>query len=712
MDRISIILYIIASIIFIYGIFVLKKDFKNKVNLFYSLLFFVTSIWTIFISLSISINNAKQSLLISKLLYLFGILTPIIFFFFTTNYTKRLTSKIVSFLLILPILPLTYLLFTNKIISDVIIYPNNHSLIFTTNAWIYFFLFFAYFILSYIILIIHYFKISGIEKKRTQFLLWGTLIPSIFVSIFDIILTLFKNFEFVWVGPFFILFFLASMVYSTARFQFMGVKLIVKKNLISLITILLITLIAVGAKIIISQKISIYSWQINILILLFSLLLLPFFQRLFIWIAKNILNLPIFDPEKIIDHLNKSQDVQLSAHSACVTTISSLMDIFDLPAAAILIYHENKNEYLTEYSRGLDFPTLEKIIDDNKNEINDLSKKQIDYYFYGIDKFSPSLHNELKKENINFLFPLVAKNKNIGLILLSTKKHQEFFDRDSSRIIKIICDQAAISLENAILYDKAQEFNAKLKLKVFDATKDLQEANSRLIKIDKSKSDFISIASHQLRTPLTIIKGFTSMLLEGSFGIVPGKQIEPLKMVYQANDRLIQLIENLLNISRIEAGKLQFKYTITQLEDIVNNVIEELRTNANLKGLKLIWSKPSSPLPPLNIDEEKIRQVIMNLIENALKYTNEGEVNVKLEKNDNQIEFSVIDSGLGIKPGDLSKLFQKFSRGTGNTALKEGTGLGLYVARQMIEIHKGKIWAESDGENMGSKFIFQLPINS
>jgi signal transduction histidine kinase len=229
--------------------------------------------------------------------------------------------------------------------------------------------------------------------------------------------------------------------------------------------------------------------------------------------------------------------------------------------------------------------------------------------------------------------------------------------------------------------------------------------------LDAAKSEFISIASHQLRTPLTVIKGYISMMLEGNFGVLTKPETESLEKVFSSNERLIQLVENLLNISRIESGRLQFDYKEVDLNKMVESVVEELSGNAKKKNLILEYKTPVKPLPAIKIDEEKIRQVVMNLIDNGIKYTKQGSVTIRLEQGEHKVKFSVADSGMGIKSGDIINLFKKFSRGTGTSLIHtEGTGLGLYVARMMIEAHHGKIWAESDGEGKGSRFCFELPV--
>jgi len=230
-------------------------------------------------------------------------------------------------------------------------------------------------------------------------------------------------------------------------------------------------------------------------------------------------------------------------------------------------------------------------------------------------------------------------------------------------------------------------------------------------KIDKAKSEFISIASHQLRTPLTAVKGYISMILEGTYGQLAEKQTRPLENVYQSNERLIRLVNDLLNLSRLDAGKIEFSPTLASLEEMVSSIVEELRINAEKKGLYMKMIKPSESLPKIMADQDKLRQVILNIVDNAIKYTKEGGITLELKKLDEREEVRVSDTGEGIDKEELNSLFQMFSRATAGTQLHaEGTGLGLYVARQFIEMHGGKIWAESKGKGKGSAFIIQLPI--
>ncbi len=241
---------------------------------------------------------------------------------------------------------------------------------------------------------------------------------------------------------------------------------------------------------------------------------------------------------------------------------------------------------------------------------------------------------------------------------------------------------------------------------------ELEKANIELKKLDVSKTEFISIASHQLRTPLTAIKGYLSMVNDGTYGKLPDIAKEKLKNVFESNERLIRLVNDLLNVSRIETGKMGLEKNEIKVEDFIQQITRDLSINAKKKKLYLKFTKPKEKLPKISVDESKLRQVFLNITDNAIKYTNKGGITIGAEKTkDNFILIEITDTGEGMGEQDLSKIFERFSRGNaGNWMHAEGAGLGLYIAKQFTEMHNGKIWAESEGEGKGSKFYIKLPI--
>ncbi|MEK7662473.1 MAG: ATP-binding protein [Patescibacteria group bacterium] len=242
--------------------------------------------------------------------------------------------------------------------------------------------------------------------------------------------------------------------------------------------------------------------------------------------------------------------------------------------------------------------------------------------------------------------------------------------------------------------------------------KDLEKANDRLRELDQQKSEFVSIASHQLRSPLTAIKGYSSMLLEGSFGSVPEKARGAVNRVLKSSEHLVTLVEDLLNISRIEQGRMEYTFTATDLGKMAKDIMEALMPNAEKNKLKLSFTTDESGPYTVVADQEKLRQVVLNLIDNSIKYTPKGFVKVHVGRDAGRktIVLSVADSGVGVTPELKDRLFEKFSRGDEKTKLHvNGTGLGLYVAREMLKAHKGNVWVESPGEGKGSTFFIELP---
>lgn len=236
------------------------------------------------------------------------------------------------------------------------------------------------------------------------------------------------------------------------------------------------------------------------------------------------------------------------------------------------------------------------------------------------------------------------------------------------------------------------------------------EIRKEIEKLSQAKTEFLSIASHQLRTPLSAIKGYLSMILEGIYGMVPERMRKPLENVYLSSERLIRLVNDLLAASRIEAGKVEMQFEEVNVVELIEQVIEEIKIKAEEKGLYLQFEKPKN-LPKIKVDKEKIRQVILNLIDNAIRYTKEGGVKVVAEIVKKNLRIAVKDTGEGLTKEEISRLFESFSRGSaGQKYWTEGTGLGLYIAKKLIELHKGKIWAESPGKGQGSTFYIELPI--
>lgn len=288
----------------------------------------------------------------------------------------------------------------------------------------------------------------------------------------------------------------------------------------------------------------------------------------------------------------------------------------------------------------------------------------------------------------------------IGVLVASTKKRKDELSEYDYVMIQNFVDGVGIALEHAMLYSDLKKTSEQLRL-----------ANIKLQQLDKLKDEFVSLASHELRTPMTIIKSYLWMMLEKEKAALSDKQKLYLDRAYSSTERLINLVNDMLNVSRIESGRLTLNIKPVDIIEPANTVYAEILQKAQELGINLVIERPES-LPKVLADKERIEQVLINLIGNSLKFTpKDGKITIALAPKDNTVIVSISDTGKGISKEDMPKLFQKFGM-IGNDYLRkqstQGTGLGLYLSKSIVELHEGKIWVESDGEGKGAKFSFTL----
>lgn len=249
----------------------------------------------------------------------------------------------------------------------------------------------------------------------------------------------------------------------------------------------------------------------------------------------------------------------------------------------------------------------------------------------------------------------------------------------------------------------------------------LESSNKQLQELDKQKTEFLTIAAHQLRTPVSIINNYVSMLQDGDYGLVPDPAKQVLSNIDQSNQWLVRLANEFLNIANLEQGQTKYHFIKNDVRSIVESVIAELIPKAKLGHARLEWVKPLDVLL-VECDEEKLRAVIFNFLDNAIKYgvpeniqASDGSlspITITATRDQEGIKLTVKDQGLGFGPDDKVKFFQKFSRGNNARSIHVNlsTGLGLYICRKFVEGHQGNIWAHSDGLGKGSEFGFWIPL--
>lgn len=298
--------------------------------------------------------------------------------------------------------------------------------------------------------------------------------------------------------------------------------------------------------------------------------------------------------------------------------------------------------------------------------------------------------------NASFVYPLIVRGEIIGAMVISIND-KDGLSQFKNELIPRLAGVIAIAIDNSLLYQE------------------IQDANFRLQEVDKLKDEFVSLASHELRTPMTVIKSYLWMMLDkNNAQSLSEKQKMYIERAYTSTQRLINLVNDMLNVSRIESGRFTLAMQSLDIAELIDTVYAEMLPKAQEQKINLEFARPLQALPKVQADPERVEQILINLLGNSLKFTPEnGTIRISIDYNPKaqQEIVSVTDNGKGISQEDMSKLFQKFSMVGTNYLIKQntqGTGLGLYLSKSIIELMGGKIWVESEGEGKGAKFSFTL----
>lgn len=313
----------------------------------------------------------------------------------------------------------------------------------------------------------------------------------------------------------------------------------------------------------------------------------------------------------------------------------------------------------------------------------------------------------LTSYQVRYVMPLNHADQRVGYLFIRTKHKLSTWQEN---IIDVSRHDIAHAVASALNTHRVHSRNSVLEQKVALATDVDSRSGDQVTELENARNEFVSMASHQLRTPLTSIKGYLSMVLEGDAGEITKEQRKLLSEAFLSSERMVRLISDFLNVSRIQTGKFQIDAKDTDITKIIRQEAKQLEVNAKARGLTIDLKLPETPVV-VSVDESKIRQVLMNFIDNAIYYSPEKTtITVELTETKQQLSVKVIDHGIGVPLAEQEKLFEKFFRASNARMQRpDGTGVGLYLAKEVIDGHNGKIIFESK-PGQGSTFGFSLPI--
>ncbi|MBU3933777.1 MAG: GAF domain-containing sensor histidine kinase [Candidatus Omnitrophica bacterium] len=400
-----------------------------------------------------------------------------------------------------------------------------------------------------------------------------------------------------------------------------------------------------------------------------------------------------FDAEKLFSQIDKTFISELGFDKGLIVLASKDTKELSLPVA--VGYPPEKQEKIKKFFSEKN--TVDKIRQPllaDKSLLLDAAKKELLQIF---DLSSLCL------------VPIISQEARLGLIMIGTDLPYARVTEGDLEILSILSGQIAGGVENAKLYEELWQSHQYLEQRVAQRTKELASANEKLKKIDKLKSEFVSAVSHELRTPLTSIKGYAAILMAGKLGVVPAPVKERLEKINKHSDSLTKLVNDLLDISRIEAGKVGMKLEKLNLKDVLSEVVDITAPQIKEKKIQFTIDIPEKA-PACMADKVQLGRVLTNLLGNAIKFTPEkGKISIKAREVEGLLQIDVRDSGIGIGEEELAKIFDEFYREDNAINQKiKGAGLGLSLVKHIVEAHKGKVWVSSK-LGCGATFCFTLP---
>ena len=553
-------------------------------------------------------------------------------------------------------------------------------------------------------------KSDSIRRKQVAIYMTGLLVSSIPGFVVDLLLPALGDYRYVWVGPVAIIFFLFAIMYSIVKYRLMDVKTAVARSVSYMLLLIALAVVyiisAYVISIVIFQRTLTIDSRVNFMNMILAILLAFLYQpikRFFNKLTDRVFYYGEYDADTFAREISKiltyTADLQLLTRRVGNYIASSLKAekvAFCIPEKGIYgrtgrrrlsVVEEDVRRIMDYYYKYCSFP--EVIL---ANQVKD-----------------PELKKLLDIHRTKIVIPLLHQNQETGILFLGEHKSLGYSSRDIE-MLESIAGELAVSIRNSLSMEEINELNKSLQRRIDEATKELRFSNRQLQRLDEAKNEFISMASHQLRTPLTSIKGYLDMMLEGDLGKISPTQRAVLREAFSSSERMVRLINDFLNVSRLQTGKFTIDKQSVDIAQILRDEVSLLKVVADQRSVEMVL-KVDKKIPSLAVDSEKIRQVMLNMIDNAIYYSNpHKKVVITLKSSGKMIEFSVKDSGIGVPKSEQANLFGKFFRGTNAKKRRpDGTGVGLFLAKKVILSHDGEMIFESE-EGKGSTFGFRLPV--
>ena len=576
--------------------------------------------------------------------------------------------------------------------------------------------FFLYAAIAAIVLFRNYVELryKKAEQRRFLIMILGMKIALLFGALFDLIFPLFGNYEYIWAGPPFVILFVGVTFYVIIRRGLFDIRDTLARSVGY--SLLLIVLFSLYSAVVINlaemtpgEHLSKQTTLLYVVIAIIVTLTCAPLKRWLDRLSHRMFYRDDYDFRDVSQRVSQVTGQEIELRALVKKTLMILDEV--LVPEYVVAYVTDENHklhqfkegpgHITPHQRRMQLDVIDMMLDRLPRVVN-----QAEIASDGDDL----ARHVITTSGASMILQFVVQRERIGALFIGAKRNGQRYSDKDLQLLSTSTEELALAIENSLRFDEIEKFNETLKDRVADATKRLRKTNRELQRLDEAKDEFVSMASHQLRTPLTSIKGYISMVMEGDAGRITEQQRKLLGEAFLSSERMVHLIADFLSVSRLQTGKFILDKTSVDFGEIIRQEVGTMKPVARAHGQKLTYTAPVSRRM-IECDEAKLRQVVMNFMDNAVYYSKQGgTIAVDLQYGTKELSFTVTDHGIGVPLAEQHHLFTKFFRATnGRRQRPDGTGVGLFLAKKIITAHGGHIIFQSK-EGEGSTFGFRLPL--
>ena len=700
------------SLLLLSTVSLIKGGYKNSVNRLFAVFSLLTAVWLSTNYMGGNVNLSQNIALIANYFtFAAGLGVVILLMQFVIRVSDAAKLEIIVKRSLIPLWTICFMCFTPLIVASIVRQDNTYAV--ETGPLMILYIASMVFVVS----MITYGMIHGLKKnigaKKRQLVSIGigllVSVPAV-ILLTLIIPVLTGEFSTAEIGVTPVVFLVISIYYSVVKYRLLDIKLAVIRTFAYALSLLSLSaiyyVIAYLLSLFLFKDNASTSLSINPINIALALLLAFVFQpikQFFDKVTNKVFFKDNYNSDDFFTIINKTLSSTIDLRGMLERVSVEIAKTLKGDQAFFYI-NVDEDHFITAGTAGHKLlPKADAKLLENIEETRD------GIIIASMLEDENDIRRMMISHRLELVLPLIKDKKIFGYLCLGDHLTSSYKNRDI-KVLNTISNGLIIAIQNALAVQEIREFNETLKQRITNATVELRTSNRMLRQLDKAKDEFVGMASHQLRTPLTSVKGYISMVIDGDAGEITDSQKQLLDEAFKSSERMVNLINDFLNVSRIQTGKFMLEKSSIDLSKLVGQEIDSLQSSATAHNLKFIYNQPKG-FPAIDIDESKIRQVVMNFIDNSIYYSHEkAAVEIKLLVESGEAVFTVKDSGIGVPINERSQLFTKFYRASNARKKRpDGTGVGLYLAKTIIDAHEGKVIFESS-EGGGSTFGFRLPL--